>query len=170
MAIRRRFEKRIYIPLPERETRSAIVKIHLSDVRNNLSERDFNTSGQKTEGLSGADIKSLVNKADLETLRHCRQAEQFIPVGKYLVPCKKHPNCPYCPQALSSDPPNKKYDCTDCGAQRMKMTDMLPDKLMSPDISMEDFLTVLRHSHASVSGDNVVKYTNWTKEFGEDGA
>ena len=57
VAIRRRFEKRIYIPLPERGTRSAIVKIHLSDVRNNLSERDFNTLGQKTEGLSGADIK-----------------------------------------------------------------------------------------------------------------
>lgn len=62
-AIRRRFEKRIYIPLPEREARSAMVKIHLGDTPNNLSEHDFDTLGKETEGASGSDIKVLAKEA-----------------------------------------------------------------------------------------------------------
>ena len=57
-AIRRRFEKRVYIPLPEAEVRSAMVKIHLG-----LSDADFDTLGRKTVGASGADIKVLVKEA-----------------------------------------------------------------------------------------------------------
>jgi SpoVK/Ycf46/Vps4 family AAA+-type ATPase len=43
-AIRRRFDKRIYIPLPEAHARAGMFKIHLGDTPHNLSEHDFQVS------------------------------------------------------------------------------------------------------------------------------
>lgn len=37
-AMRRRFEKRIYIPLPETEARSIMFKLHLGDTANTLTD------------------------------------------------------------------------------------------------------------------------------------
>ena len=51
-AMRRRFEKRIYIPLPEPEARSIMFKLHLGDTANTLDDE---------VGLGdGADAKHLV--------------------------------------------------------------------------------------------------------------
>lgn len=169
-AIRRRFEKRVYIPLPEPEARASMVRIHLGDTPNNLSDHDFDTLGRETVGASGSDIKVLVKEALMEPLRRCQQAQQFLPVGEYLVPCEEYPNCPYCPPKLSSDPPGKRYDCGRCGARRMQLWDVPPEKLKAPDVSVKDFQRVLRHSHASVSEKELDEYTTWTKQFGQDGA
>ena len=62
-AIRRRFEKRVYIPLPGSAERSSMVRIHLGDTPNNLSDHDFHLLGRKTEGASGADIQILAKEA-----------------------------------------------------------------------------------------------------------
>ena len=169
-AIRRRFEKRVYIPLPEAEARTAMVKIHLGDTPNNLSENDFDTLGRLTEGASGSDITVLVKEALMEPLRRCQQAQQFLPVGEFLFPCEQYPNCPYCPPKLSTDPPNKNYDCSKCGAKRMALWDVPSEKLKAPDVSVKDFESVLRHSHSTVSKDELEEYTKWTKEFGQAGA
>ena len=40
-AIRWRFEARVYIPLPDAEARCAMLKMHLGDSPNNLSDADF---------------------------------------------------------------------------------------------------------------------------------
>ena len=40
-AIRRRFEKRIYIPLPEAPARSLMFKLHLGATPNSLTDEDF---------------------------------------------------------------------------------------------------------------------------------
>lgn len=49
-AIRRRFEKRIYIPLPEAPARTSMFRLNLGDTAHSLSEEDFRTLGRKTEG------------------------------------------------------------------------------------------------------------------------
>jgi len=169
-AIRRRFEKRVYIPLPEAKVRSAMVKIHLGDTPNNLSDADFDTLGQKTVGASGADIKVLVKEALYKPIRRYSEAKQFLPRGEYLVPCEVYPNCPTCPVKLPSDPPGTDYDCLTCGAKWMELLDCPKEKLMDPVLGMMDFTSVLRHSHASVSEEEMEKYTKWTLQFGQDGA
>lgn len=169
-AIRRRFEKRVYIPLPEPEARAIMVKLHLGDTPNNLSESDFDTLGKLTEGASGSDIKVLVKEALMEPLRRCQQAQQFMPVGEYLMPCDQYPNCPYCPPKLSSDPPNKEYTCPKCKAIRMQLWDVPSKKLKAPDVCVKDFESVLRHSVSSVSKKELEKYSEWTKQFGQEGA
>ena len=49
-AIRRRFEKRIYIPLPDVTARKAMFKLHLGNTPNSLVEQDYNELAQKAEG------------------------------------------------------------------------------------------------------------------------
>merc|ERR1712176_1023992 len=52
-AIRRRFEKRVYIPLPEAEARSVMLKLHIGDTPHTLTEEEFERTGEITEGSSG---------------------------------------------------------------------------------------------------------------------
>lgn len=170
-AIRRRFEKRVYIPLPEAEARTAMVRLHLGDTPNNLSDEDFDKIGEITERASGSDIKVLVKEALMQPLRRCQQAKQFYVDNKgNYHPCTKYPNCSKCPPKLSSDSPNKDYTCQHCGAKRMTLWDVPPDKLVAPDVVREDFEKVMRNSVSTVSEAELERFTEWTKMFGQDGA
>lgn len=76
-AIRRRFEKRIYIPLPEEHGRLTMFKIHLGNTTHQLSEQDLKTLANKTEGYSGADISIVVREALMEPVRKVQTATHF---------------------------------------------------------------------------------------------
>lgn len=67
-AMRRRFEKRIYIPLPEFEARKAIFKIHTRGVEIDKSV-DFDKLAEMTEGYSGADIALVCREALMYPIR-----------------------------------------------------------------------------------------------------
>ena len=45
-----RFEKRIYIPLPEANARSKMFTLHLGNTPNHLSEDDLRELGKRTDG------------------------------------------------------------------------------------------------------------------------
>ncbi|KAM7362676.1 katanin p60 ATPase-containing subunit A-like 1 isoform 1-T1 [Cochliomyia hominivorax] len=67
-AFRRRFEKRIYIALPNEETRSALLKLCLKDV--NLSPSlDTNMIGDQMKGYSGFDISNVCRDAAMMPMR-----------------------------------------------------------------------------------------------------
>lgn len=57
-ALRRRLEKRIYIPLPTDEGREALLKINLREVKVDDSV-DLNYVANQLEGYSGADITNV---------------------------------------------------------------------------------------------------------------
>lgn len=170
-AIRRRFEKRVYIPLPEPGARAYMCKLHLGDTPNSLTEDDFESLGELTEGASGSDIKVLVKEALMMPLRRCQQAKQFTidEEGNYW-PAEQYPNCPSCPPKLSGDPEGKDYTCNKCGAKRMPLWDVPPDKLKVPVVEYRDFAKVMRNSVSSVSDDELLRFVDWTKKFGQDGA
>jgi vacuolar protein-sorting-associated protein 4 len=173
-AIRRRFEKRVYIPLPESDSRTTMVRLHLGDTPNDLTEADFEKLGHLTVGASGSDIKVLVKEALMEPLRRCQQAKQFyVDSEGYYTPCTKYPNCSQCPPLLSSDKGKKTgadYDCQKCGAKRMSLWDVPPEKLKAPMVMRKDFETVMRHSISTVTPAELKRFTDWTKQFGSDGA
>ena len=170
-AIRRRFEKRVYIPLPGKEARTFMVKLNLGKTPNSLTDDDFDRLGEITGGASGSDIKVLAKEAMMQPLRACQRAKQFLPDKTFLTPCTKYPNCSRCPPKLSSDnPKGKDYTCKSCGAQRMQLWDVPPEKLRAPDVTVADFETVLTHSFASVSTDELERYDDWTSQFGQEGA
>ncbi|XP_064016934.1 vacuolar protein sorting-associated protein 4B isoform X2 [Pogoniulus pusillus] len=76
-AIRRRFEKRIYIPLPEEHARAAMFKLHLGSTPNLLKEADYRELGRKTDGYSGADISIIVRDALMQPVRKVQSATHF---------------------------------------------------------------------------------------------
>ena len=170
-AIRRRFEKRVYIPLPDASARTYMVKLNLGDTPNNLVEEDFVRLGKLTEGASGSDIGVMVKEALMEPLRRCQQAKQFIVEsdGNY-VPCEKYPNCSLCTPKLTIDPPGIDYDCQHCGALRMTLWDVPPERLEAPPVRVTDFEKVMKHACTTVSDEELKRFTEWTAMFGQDGA
>ncbi|GAV53663.1 hypothetical protein ZYGR_0AK01650 [Zygosaccharomyces rouxii] len=68
-AARRRFSRRLYIPLPEFETRLHHLKKLMSKQNNHLSEVDFEVIAEMTEGFSGSDITALAKEAAMEPIR-----------------------------------------------------------------------------------------------------
>ena len=138
---------------------------------NNLTDQDYETLGEITEGASGSDINVMVKEALLMPLRRYQKAEQFRPDEEgYLVPCENRPSCPRCPPKLSSDPPGKDYTCRSCGAQRLTIWNIPPEKLRAPEVKVKDFEQVLKHSFSSVSKDELKQYDDWTTQFGQEGA
>lgn len=68
-AARRRFVKRLYIPLPEFEGRLQLVKNLISSERHELNHEDFIDIAKAADGYSGADIKNLCSEASLGPIR-----------------------------------------------------------------------------------------------------
>ncbi len=67
-ALRRRLEKRVYIPLPTSEGRSQLFNLNLRGI--SLSpEIDFNKLVEMSEGYSGADISNVCREAAMMPLR-----------------------------------------------------------------------------------------------------
>ncbi|AAS52441.1 AEL244Wp [Eremothecium gossypii ATCC 10895] len=65
----RRFSRRLYIPLPEYETRLYHLKKLMALQKNELSESDFQLIARMTEGYSGSDITALAKEAAMEPIR-----------------------------------------------------------------------------------------------------
>merc|ERR1712013_464319 len=67
-ALRRRLEKRIYIPLPTLEGREALLKINLKGVKV-VDELDLKAIARKLDGYSGADITNVCRDASMMSMR-----------------------------------------------------------------------------------------------------
>jgi SpoVK/Ycf46/Vps4 family AAA+-type ATPase len=81
-AARRRFTRRLYIPLPEFETRMAQFMHLMQNQKNSLSEMDFIIIANKTEGYSNSDITSLAKEAAMEPIRELGENLMSIEHGK----------------------------------------------------------------------------------------
>jgi len=66
-AMRRRFEKRIYVGLPEIEARVALFRIHTKGVE--LENIDFNELAELTNGYSGSDISMVCRESIMNPVR-----------------------------------------------------------------------------------------------------
>ncbi|MED6205252.1 Vacuolar protein sorting-associated protein 4B [Stylosanthes scabra] len=152
-AIRRRFDKRIYIPLPDLKARQHMFKVHLGDTPNNLTEKDFEYLASRTDGFSGSDISVCVKDVLFEPVRKTQDAMFFYknPEGMW-VPCgPKQP-----------------------GAVQTTMQDLaakgLASKILPPPITRTDFEKVLARQRPTVSKADLDVHERFTKEFGEEGA
>ena len=67
-AFRRRLEKRIYIPLPDQESRKSLFKLNLQGVK--VSEDvELDYLADKSDGYSGADITNVCRDASFMAMR-----------------------------------------------------------------------------------------------------
>jgi spastin len=65
----RRLVKRIYIPLPELDTRLSLLKYLLSATKNSLSKSEMDKLASKTTGYSSSDLTALAREASLGPIR-----------------------------------------------------------------------------------------------------
>jgi vacuolar protein-sorting-associated protein 4 len=174
-AMRRRFEKRIYIPLPDEIAREELFRLNIGKTPNNLKDEDFRQLAKDSKGYSGADISVVVRSALMEPLKIAQRA-QFFKVddqGMY-TPLKLDedgsPPCHKCPMRLSSaTKPPKPETCSSCGSVRCSLYDVEGSKLKVPDVTAEDFIHALGKANPSVAPKELVRFTEWTKEFGQEG-
>ena len=74
-ALRRRFEKRIYIPLPNEKGRNELFKINLKNIKL-LNDINFDELVKRTEGYSGHDISNLCREAAFMPMRRNMELNQ----------------------------------------------------------------------------------------------
>ena len=70
-----RFDELIYVPVPEREGRLRILKIHTADMPL-ADDVDLGSLAERTSGYTGADLEDLVRRAGLHALRESLEAGQ----------------------------------------------------------------------------------------------
>ncbi|MBN1216779.1 MAG: AAA family ATPase [Candidatus Lokiarchaeota archaeon] len=68
-AILSRFQKRVFVPLPDMEARTAIFKIHTKGVNMQLEDDDFIELGVRSEGYSGRDIANICQEVVMIPIR-----------------------------------------------------------------------------------------------------
>ncbi|RUS85861.1 hypothetical protein EGW08_006345 [Elysia chlorotica] len=158
-AIRRRFEKRIYIPLPEAPARSHMFDLHLGTTPHSLTDKDIKELGMRTEGYSGADISIVVRDALMQPVRKVQNATHFrrvrgpsrdnpdVMVDDLLTPCS--PGAP--------------------GAIEMTWIDVPGDKLLEPIVSMSDMLMSLSNTKPTINDDDLKRLQAFADDFGVEG-
>jgi len=67
-----RFDRQIYLDLPNRKEREAIFKVHMNNIQVK-EEIDLNVMAAQSAGFSGADIANICNEAALNAARHDRE-------------------------------------------------------------------------------------------------
>lgn len=158
-AIRRRFEKRIYISLPDEDARLVMLKMNIGDTPNNLTEEDLRTLANRTERFSGADISVFVRDALMQPVRKVQGATHFKRV--------RGPN-PRNPDEMSND---LLTPCLpeEAGAIRMSWTEVPGDKLLEPKVSMSDMLKSLANAKPTVNEADLDKLRDFMQDFGQEG-
>lgn len=158
-AIRRRFERRIYIPLPEAPAREAMFQIHLGDTKTDLKPSDLKQLARATEGYSGADIGILVRDALMEPVRKVQKATHFKRV-----------------RGPSQEDPNVIVDdlLTPCspgahGAIEMTWLQVDGDKLLEPQVTLGDMMRAKENTRPTVNEEDLKQFVKFTNDFGMEG-
>lgn len=159
-AIRRRFERRIYIPLPEAPARTSLFRLHLGDTSNHvLKDADFLELGRLTDRYSGADIGIAVRDALMEPVRKVQQATHFKKCsGPSLADKNKIAD-----DLLTPCPPG------DPQAIEMSWLGVPSDKLMEPKVDMKDMRKALNNSRPTVNDEDLERLRDFTEQFGMEG-
>ncbi|OHS99601.1 Vacuolar protein sorting-associated protein 4 [Tritrichomonas foetus] len=156
-AMRRRFEKRIYVPLPDKPARKALLKNKLKDGLHCISEKAIERIVNLTEGYSGADLGILVRDAMMQPIREVQSARYFKRGKAYGKDGKQHDGL-WIPC---------KHDDPD--AVKAKWSDLNPDEIGKLPANGKHFAASFNNLKPSVSKKDILKYEEWTKMYGEEG-
>ncbi|OBA28193.1 AAA-domain-containing protein [Hanseniaspora valbyensis NRRL Y-1626] len=151
-AIRRRFEKRIYIPLPELGARCKMFELNVGDTPCTLKRKDYRVLGKMTEGYSGSDINVVVKDALMEPVRKIQTATHF--------------------KKVVIDDHTKYTPCSpgDKGSIEMSWLDIENGKdLLEPELTLKDFIKAVKRSRPTVNQHDLDKQIEFTNDFGQEG-
>lgn len=148
-AFLRRFEKRIYVSLPTRKARRELFDIHLKDIDIAINYEEWEILLDKTEGYSGSDLTTCISDATIEPIRELNKSIywRWSDDRKTLRPCNKN----------------------DKGAVALRLGNIPKEKVQPRPVKYNDLVKSLKANHSTVSLDDMEKYENFTKSFGQVG-
>ena len=151
-AIRRRFQRRVHINLPDLPARMRMFEISVGDTPCELKQGDFRKLAELSEGYSGSDISIAVQDALMQPVRKIQTATHYKRVmvdgQEKLTPCSPG----------------------DQGATELSWTDVDSDKLLEPPLMVKDFVKAIKASRPTVSQADLHRSAEWTQEFGSEGS
>lgn len=157
-ALRRRFQKRIFTPLPDAKAREHILRLAIGpseDVPSSVSDRELRRAAAATEGYSSADMNTLSREALMGPIRRCLRSTHFRPSGEgrgvvKLVPCGSRER-----GARKVDIWSPSFD---------------PDLLQSPPVTAADLQSAIKSVKRSVGRSELERHARFTAQFGNASA
>ncbi|TAQ87604.1 hypothetical protein B7494_g4056 [Chlorociboria aeruginascens] len=151
-AIRRRFQRRVHISLPDMPARQKMFELSVGSTPCDLVAADYRKLGELSEGYSGSDISIAVQDALMQPVRKIQMATHYKKVMvdgvEKLTPCSPG----------------------DAGASEMSWTEVDSDKLLEPPLQLKDFVKAVKGARPTVSQEDIKRSEDWTNEFGSEGA
>ncbi|PWZ00584.1 putative VPS4-vacuolar sorting protein [Testicularia cyperi] len=188
LAIKRRFEKRIYIPLPDLEARKRMFELNVGDTPCALDSKDYRKLASLTDGYSGSDISVLVRDALMQPVRKVTGATHF---KRVMAPARRkkqqdkakngdadtgaHGDAAQQDKDTAADPEDEVEEMRDyltpCSpgdpdAQEMTWDDIDGDQLLEPKLVMNDFLRAIQAVRPTVTKADIEKHIEFTNEAG----
>ena len=185
-ALRRRFEKRIYIPLPGIKTRVEILKKTFNETKDSKALHDINLKelidlARMTKGYSSSDLSVVINESLMRPVRRCLKAEYFKPVfadGKSaetssnMFRWRRFFSAPIATTLEALKTSGRDYKLVPCnrndpGAIKINiLDDTFPaDRLQVPKVSFEDLRASAEKLKPSVSDAEVEKHEAFAVSF-----
>eukprot|EP01112_Ceratiomyxa_fruticulosa_P021624 TRINITY_DN767_c0_g1_i1.p1 TRINITY_DN767_c0_g1~~TRINITY_DN767_c0_g1_i1.p1 ORF type:complete len:474 (+),score=107.03 TRINITY_DN767_c0_g1_i1:227-1648(+) len=150
-AVRRRFEKRIYIPLPDKEGRLKMITSGLGEDAQKLPPSVPEQLACVTEGYSGADLSQLTRESLMFPLRDSVKATHWKKVnvnGKEMyTPCGRF----------------------EWGSVETSMMSLPPEQVALPPLRVDHVEKALETIKPSVSQKDLQVYEEFTQMYGEHG-
>jgi vacuolar protein-sorting-associated protein 4 len=152
-AIRRRFQRRVHIGLPNLPARLKMFQLSVGTTPCELTQDDYKKLAAATEGYSGSDIAIAVQDALMQPVRKIQIATHYKKV-------------------TDADGREKLMPCSpgDEGAFRTDWTKVDSEQLQEPPLLLRDFERAVKTARPTVSKADLERNAEWTKEFGSEGA
>ncbi|XP_021370518.1 vacuolar protein sorting-associated protein 4-like [Mizuhopecten yessoensis] len=147
-AFLRRFQKRIYIPLPDKQARIELMKIHTKGNKLDFTKEEWRVLGVNTEGYSGSDIANMMLEALFRPIRDLHTSKFW----------KQQPDGSFVPVDEGSE-----------GAMEASITDLPPDKVITRNVALSDFMMSVETHRKTVTAKELNKFEDFTKLMGESG-
>lgn len=157
-AIRRRFEKRIYISLPDEGARAKMFHLNLGDTPTTLIREDFKELAARTDGYSGSDIAIVVREAMMEPIRMVQNATYF----KRLIGPDREDDTLQREYWLPCSP-------GDSEGVELNWMDIPGEALLEPPVTFNHFVKAIKTCRPTVNSEDLLKQVQFTEEFGQEG-
>ena len=154
IAVLRRLEKRVLVPLPECGAREAMLRKHLSDRVSTVEGQivSFEEIAQLTDGYSGADIELLCRESAMKPVR--RLMDQLSKLDMSSIP-------PQPPTNQSSYNGLRKSGTSDSSVDIQGM-------LRADPVTSDDIKAALETTKSSSIAGQSKKYEAWQNGFGNE--
>ena len=156
-AVRRRFQKKIHIGLPDLPARLRIFEISIGKTPCEISKEQLRQLAADTEGYSGSDISIICREAIMAPVRKVQSATHFKPLTV------QHPETGVVRSGLTPCSPG------DPDAREMTWQDIPGSQLIEPVVTFRDFARAVQTTRPTVSPEDLTRIDEYTQMFGQEG-